>query len=160
MSDMLKDITICPMQEKDLDQVIQIENASYPCPWARIHFLDELNAKYNFPLVALDISGRLVGYICPMLLLDEGHIFNVAVHPLFRGKGIGKILVNRVIEECRISGAEFITLEVRISNQSALSLYRSIGFTECGHRIRYYENGEDALLMEYRITEQEGNHEF
>src|SRR6185369_13367228 len=96
--------------------------------------------------------GRLVGYICLMLLLDEGHIMNVAVDPDLRGCGVGRMLVQKVLDDCRQAGASFVSLEVRESNPSAISLYRKMAFVEVGKRRRYYENGEDALMMEYIFT--------
>jgi ribosomal-protein-alanine N-acetyltransferase len=145
----MKDIVICPMTEADLDEVLAIEVESYPRPWSTSHFLDELASPHSFPLAALDQEGRLAGYICPMVLLDEGHILNVAVRCDQRGQGLGKLLVEKVLEECRDRGVEFVSLEVRPSNRSAIALYRNIGFVESGRRKNYYENGEYAILMEY-----------
>ncbi|GAM11550.1 putative ribosomal-protein-alanine acetyltransferase [Geobacter sp. OR-1] len=144
----LDDITVCPMTEADLDEVLAIESVSYPKPWAREHFLDELGSPYAFPLVALNGDGRVAGYICPVLLLDEGEIRNVAVDPGMRGSGVGRLLVEAVLEECRSRGAAYVGLEVRVSNQAARALYRKLGFVETGVRPKYYENGEDAVLME------------
>jgi len=143
------EITICPMSLEDLDQVLAIEQQSFPHPWLRQHFIDELNSPHAFPLSAFDLSGRLVGFICPMLLLDEGHILDVAVHTELRGAGVGRLLVQQVLDDCRAAGASFVSLEVRVSNLQAVSLYRKMGFAEVGKRKRYYENGEDALMMEY-----------
>ena len=151
----MKDFVICPMTESDLDEVLAIEADSFPRPWSRSHFLDELKSPHSFPLVALDQEGTLAGYICPMLLLDEGHILNVAVRNDYRGHGLGRLLVERVLRECRDRGAEFVSLEVRPSNTAAISLYRGLGFVETGLRKRYYENGEDAILMECLITNKE-----
>ena len=148
-------ITVCPMTESDLDQVLAIESASFPHPWSKTHFLDELNSPYAFPLVALNQEGAVIGYICPMLLLDEGHILDVAVRTDQRGRGLGKLLVERVLDECRDRGAAFVSLEVRPSNTAAISLYRLLGFVETGRRKRYYEDGEDALLMEYIYRDRE-----
>ena len=148
MGILLDEIVICPMVESDLDGVLAIENGSFPKPWAREHFLDELASPHAFPLTAFSADGRVAGYICPTLVLDEGHIMNVAVHPGFRGKGVGRLLVERVMADCREAGAAFVSLEVRVSNAAAISLYRRLGFVETGTRRRYYENGEDALLME------------
>jgi [ribosomal protein S18]-alanine N-acetyltransferase len=149
MSEISLEITICPMVEADLDQVLSIEQRSFPHPWLRQHFIDELNSLYAFPLSAFDGSGLLVGYICPMQLLDEGHILNVAVDPDLRGSGVGRMLVQQVLDDCRAAGASFVSLEVRESNLPAITLYRKMGFVETGKRKRYYENGEDALMMEY-----------
>jgi ribosomal-protein-alanine N-acetyltransferase len=146
------EITICPMAEDDLEQVLSIEARSFPHPWLRQHFIDELNSPYAFPLSAFDHSGRLVGYICLMQLLDEGHIMNVAVDPDLRGSGVGRMLVQKVLDHCRDTGATFVSLEVRESNLPAITLYRKMGFIEVGKRRRYYENGEDALMMEYLFS--------
>ncbi len=149
------EIVICPMTEADLGAVLAIEIDSFPHPWTRDHFVQELQAAYSFPLVAMTPDGTLAGYICPMLLLDEGHILDVAVHRVHRGSGIGRLLVERVLEVCRSGGAEFVSLEVRPSNRGAIALYRRLGFTETGRRKRYYQDGEDALLMEYIFTDSE-----
>lgn len=153
MKDKLSNIAICPMTEADLDGVLAIESHSFPNPWSRTHFLDELKSSYAFPMVALDPEGVVIGYICPMLLFDEGHILDVAVHKDFRGHGLGRLLVERVLDECRQGGAEFVSLEVRPSNHDAIALYVKLGFRETGRRKRYYENGEDAILMEYTFKE-------
>jgi ribosomal-protein-alanine N-acetyltransferase len=155
MREEMKDIVICPMTESDLEQILFIEAVSYPRPWNKSHFLDELASPHSFPLVALDAEGMLTGYICPMILLDEGHIMNVAVRKEHRGRGLGKLLVEGVLRECRKRGAEYVSLEVRPSNTAAISLYRKLGFVETGLRKRYYENGEDAILMEYLVYNSE-----
>jgi ribosomal-protein-alanine N-acetyltransferase len=152
MSEIRREIIICPMTGADLGQVMLIEQASYPAPWSRQHFLNEIEASYAFPLSAFDSDGRLIGFICPMLILDEGHILNVAVSPEYRGMGVGRLLVERVIEDCRRSSASFVSLEVRVSNHAALRLYHDLGFKETGRRKRYYENGEDAIMMECLLS--------
>ena len=144
-----QDIIICPMTEADLDQVLAIELDSFPQPWSRQHFLDELSSPYAFPLSALAGAGRVAGYICPMFLLDEGHILDVAVAREFRGQGVGRLLVERVLGECRERGGAFVSLEVRPSNLEAIALYERLGFVTTGRRRRYYADGEDAILMEY-----------
>lgn len=137
------------MSEADLDQVLTIESESFPRPWNRTHFLNEMQSPHSFPLVAMSHDGLVIAFICPMQIIDEGHILDVAVKKEFRGQGIGRLLVEKVLEECRTLGAEFVSLEVRVSNLSAISLYKQMGFVETGARKRYYENGEDAMLMEY-----------
>lgn len=149
MLEMTDEITICPMTGDDLEQVLAIERVSFPSPWSKQHFLDELGSPYAFPLSAFDGAGRLVGFICPMQLLDEGHILDVAVDPECRGKGVGRLLVQRVMDDCRNADASFVSLEVRVSNAAAIALYEGMGFVETGRRKRYYENGEDAIMMEH-----------
>jgi ribosomal-protein-alanine N-acetyltransferase len=145
-------ITILPMAEADLDDVLVIETASFPRPWTREHFIDELRSPYAFPLAARDGAGRLLGFICLRVLLDEGHILDVAVQPELRGCGVGRLLVERGLAECRARGAALVGLEVRVSNAAAIALYGRFGFREAGRRPGYYENGEAALLMEYHFS--------
>ncbi len=151
MPEIPPEITICPMAAADLDRVLLIEQRSFPHPWLRQHFIDELNSPYAFPLSAFDGSGLLVGYICPMQLLDEGHVMNVAVDPDLRGCGVGRMLVQKVLDDCRQAGASFVSLEVRESNAAARTLYEMAGFEQTGRRKSYYTNPlEDAVL--YRRT--------
>lgn len=145
------------MTEADLDGVLAIEEASYPRPWAREHFLDELHSPYAFPLVAIDADGSLLGYICPTILFDEAEIRNVAVGPGSRNRGVGRLLVEKVLAECRDREASFVGLEVRVSNAPARALYERLGFREAGRRPGYYENGEDAILMECRLDQTGDN---
>ena len=153
----LGDITICPMSETDLDGVLAIEKGSYPKPWAREHFLDELSSPYAFPLVAFDGNGTLIGYICTAILFDEAEIRNVAVSYALRNCGVGRLLVEKVLAECRNRNASYVGLEVRVSNLPARALYERLGFKETGRRPKYYENGEDAILMECRLDQTGDN---
>ncbi len=150
------EIMICPMTEDCLDAVLAIEADSFPSPWSRQHFVGELNSDYSFPMVALDSNGLIVGYVCPMLVIDEGHILNVAVDRNYRGQGIGRLLVEHVIMDCRLQGAEYVSLEVRPSNIPAIALYKQLGFIVTGRRKAYYENGEDAIMMEYIFSHNKG----
>jgi ribosomal-protein-alanine N-acetyltransferase len=144
------------MTEDCLDAVLAIEQDSFLSPWSRPLFVGELKSVHSFPMVAMDSEGSIVGYICPMLVMDEGHILNVAVDKKFRGLGIGRQLVERVLMDCRSQNAEFVSLEVRPSNIAAISLYQQLGFIVTGRRKAYYENGEDALMMEYIYSDNKG----
>jgi [ribosomal protein S18]-alanine N-acetyltransferase len=148
-------IAICPMTEADLDAVLAIEADSFHQPWTKEHFLHEIGATHSFPLVAIAPDDIIAGYICPMLVIDEGHILDVAVSLAYRGLGIGRLLVERVLRDCRDAGADFVSLEVRPSNAGALALYGALGFVETGRRKRYYHDGEDAVLMEYIFSTSE-----
>ena len=145
------------MTATDLEDVLAIENDSFPHPWNRDHFLDELKSIHAFPMVAVASGKRIIGYICPRLILDEGQIFNVAVQWSFRGQGIGRILVQRVLADCRERGGATVSLEVRPSNFAAIALYKGLGFTAIGIRRNYYENGEDAILMDFNFSDNEVN---
>jgi ribosomal-protein-alanine N-acetyltransferase len=145
----MEKIVIQPMTEADLEEVLALEAACFPSPWSRQHFLSELASPLSFPLIARASDETIVGYIFCMLVLDEGSILNVAVRPEFRGSGIGRLLVETALNEFRAMGAAFVALEVRPTNLAALSLYKKFGFIAKGRRRAYYENGEDAVVMEY-----------
>jgi dihydroorotate dehydrogenase electron transfer subunit len=153
MNEMNYEIAIREMAERDVDEVLAIEADSYPLPWNRDHFLDELKSDHAFPLVAIGPDERIIAYICPRYLLDEGHIYNIAVQRAFRKLGVGRLLLEKAIGICQEKGVVTLYLEVRNSNQSAIALYRKIGFVSTGTRSRYYENGEDAILMEYNFPD-------
>ena len=87
------------------------------------------------------------------LVLDEGHITNIAVHPDYRGRGIGEKLVLAMLELARNSGIAGVTLEVRVSNNAAKKLYNKLGFVDSGIRKGYYsDTGEDAVIMWKKLT--------
>ena len=136
------------MTLNDVDDVHRIEADSFTTPWSRGAFEDELTenkcARY---LVAVS-NGEIVAYAGAWMVLDECHITNIAVRSDKRGKGFGRLVTQSLIQYATNLGASFVTLEVRRSNLTAQSLYRSLGFLQVGCRRRYYEdNGEDAILM-------------
>lgn len=144
-------ITLRPMCAADLEEVLAIESASFSRPWTRTHFEDELASPFGHPVVALAPDGALAGYLCLKQVLDEAEILDVAVHQGFRGRGVGKALVQWALSFCRERGVELLLLEVRAGNAEAIGLYRRLGFGETGRRRKYYDNGEDAILMDISI---------
>jgi ribosomal-protein-alanine N-acetyltransferase len=90
----------------------------------------------------------IVGFAGMWVLFDEAHVTTIGVQPRHRGKGLGELLLVTLFEEAARRGAEWLTLEVRVSNEAAQALYRKYGFTRQGVRRRYYsDNGEDAYIM-------------
>jgi ribosomal-protein-alanine N-acetyltransferase len=142
-------LKIVPMCVADLEAVIAIEKLSFAIPWSRNSFLNELleNERAVY-LVAKDEFDRLVGYIGMWIVFDEGHITNLAVHPNFRRRGAGGLLLKGLIEYGQSEAVKYLTLEVRSSNEAAQSLYYKLGFVHMGVRRKYYlDNNEDALIM-------------
>lgn len=141
-------VKINSMGQEHLDQVVEIENVSFPLPWKRDTFLFEilLNELADY-IVALQ-NDQVIGYGGMWLILDEAHITNIAVDPVFRGRGVGKQILNELINRAAGRGVKQMTLEVRPSNHIACRLYRKFGFVEKGVRRRYYQdNNEDAIIM-------------
>jgi ribosomal-protein-alanine N-acetyltransferase len=153
------EIEIRFMQVGDLEQVIEVDQASFTTPWSPDAFYHEL--LYNrlaFYLVAV-IEGRVVGYCGTWIIVDEAHVTNIAVHPDFRGRKIGEQLLRSLKHLARFKGATKITLEVRVSNHVAQNLYHKLGFRIEGRRPGYYtDNQEDALIMWANLYDEEGNH--
>ncbi|MCX7845216.1 MAG: ribosomal protein S18-alanine N-acetyltransferase [Dictyoglomaceae bacterium] len=141
------DIKIRSMTEKDIDEVYEINRLSFSSPWSRESFEKEiLSNKIAYYFIA-EKENRIVGYIGFWQIFREAQITTIAVHPDFRGKGIGEALLDYVIELCRKNSIEEIVLEVRISNTIAQNLYFKKGFKKVGIRKWYYRDGEDALVM-------------
>jgi ribosomal-protein-alanine N-acetyltransferase len=138
-----------PLEEADLDEVLEIERASFSNPWSRQMFLWEMqNAGVSYAYVLRTPGWRVAAFCTVWLVLDEVHINNVAVRPECRGQGAGRILLTHVLREGAARGAARATLEVRRSNAAALSLYERLGFTVGGTRRNYYTSPvEDALIL-------------
>jgi len=147
-------IEIRRMLKKDLDEVLAIERLSFPTPWSRNLFEQEFLLPQAHLLAAAESSlpHQVRGYLCFWLVADETHILNLAVHPEWRRRGLGALLLEYVVDFSRAKGAEEIFLEVRRSNYGAISLYRRFHFQPRGVRPRYYrDSGEDAIIMGLRL---------
>lgn len=141
-------IKVVPMEPEHLDAVMAIENVSFLTPWKREAFLFEILLNETADYVVALHRGQVVGYGGMWLVLDEAHITNIAVHPAFRGRGIGRRILRELIKRAALRGATKMTLEVRPSNLIARKLYQDLGFKEKGVRKRYYQdNHEDAIIM-------------
>lgn len=139
-----------PMTSFDLDEVVAIESLADPEPWSRSLLAAELDlpGDSNHWLVAeSEATGSVVGFAGTMVMADEAHILNIAVHPDHRRRGVGRGLMTHVLEAGRERGAVATTLEVRSTNRSAIDLYSSFGFRKAGRRRQYYRDGTDALIM-------------
>jgi len=145
------------MTSHHLDGVLVIERLSFPTPWSRSSFLNELYTNdYAFYYVCL-WEDKVVGYAGMWIILDEAHLTNIAVHPGFRRCGIGELLLDTLIKEAVNLGAARMTLEVRISNIPAQRLYEKKGFVRSGIRRGYYtDTQEDALIMWKTLCEKGG----
>ncbi len=142
------------MQSEDLPAVLDIERASHVDPWRESFFAEELTKPQALSLVARlkDNRRRIVGYICVWLVADEVQIFNLAVDPAVRRRGVGRRLLLAALHKACERNARVAFLEVRRSNQAAQQLYQSVGFRPSGLRPNYYEGiKEPAVLMELEM---------
>ena len=133
----------------DLNDIERIERESYPTPWSRSMFAGELAKPSSFSLGAFDAdAGGLVAYLIVSRYVDAWHIMNVAVHPEYRRQGVASRLLDELFELTIGDPRRGYTLEVRVSNVTAIALYERFGFEPSGVRRGYYtDNREDALIM-------------
>jgi ribosomal-protein-alanine N-acetyltransferase len=137
------------MRLADLDEVMEIESYSFATPWERsIYEADLTQNPRSMFYVARDGKGSVVGYIGSWKFDQEVHVGTVATREDMRRAGVARMLIYHTAKEAVERGAEYLVLEVRVSNANAVALYEKLGFKKVGVRKRYYsDNGEDADLM-------------
>lgn len=141
------------MRIADLDQVMRIERLSFSSPWSRLQFLQEIQQNplsYPFVLRSLNEEGKktVAGFCVCWVVRDELHVNNIAVHPSCRQKGYGEVLMRAAIDFGLANRCRRVTLEVRVSNEKAISLYKKLGFRVVGEVPDYYESEhENAYIL-------------
>ena len=142
------EVTIRRMTVQDVDGVHAIEAATFARPWKREDFVREMTKNVCARYLVAEEDGQIIGFAGAWIVLDEAHVTNIAVAADCRGRGIGRMLTEALMQYAANLGVVYVTLEVRRSNAVAQSLYKSVGFEYVGVRKRYYEdNGEDAFLF-------------
>lgn len=137
-----------PMQMDDLDTIMLIEPTIYTHPWTRGNFSDSMNSGYS--AWVLEANQKIIGYALLMMVLDEAHLLNLSVAKSHQKQGLGRYLLEHMLQIAKNHKAANIFLEVRPSNISAIALYENMGFCEMAVRRNYYpahDGREDAVLM-------------
>jgi ribosomal-protein-alanine N-acetyltransferase len=157
------------MNFDDLPVVLQIDRLSFPLPWPERSYRYELtkNPASNLLVAQVDgaIPSEVIGFVGCWLIADEVHISTLAVHPQHRCQGVGEKLLLAMLDWAVSQGIQIATLEVRVSNQTAIDLYKKQGFVIEGKKAGYYrDNNEDAYLMILHglsnwYSERRGGHE-
>ncbi len=143
---------ITPMSIDDLMDVYNLEVESYDFPWTKEILRDCILYKYD--AFTIYLNNLLVGYIIAKISSPETHILNLTINANFRKKGLGKSLIQLIINDSRIRGAEDIILEVRVNNINAIALYEKLDFKKVGKRKNYYESKEgreDAYVLQLKL---------
>ena len=142
-----------PITEARLDEVIALERQVYEHPWTRGNFIDSLRAGYQAQLLAAD--GVVLGYFVAMKGVDEVHLLNLTVAPDYQGEGWGRLMLDALAVWARGQGAQWLWLEVRVSNTRAQRIYERQGYRRVGERKKYYPCGpgprEDAVVMSLQL---------
>lgn len=135
------------MNASDLDSVWALEKLCFVDPWSREAFEQEL--KNHLALYQVyELENEVIGYCGLWKIVDEGHITNLCITPQMQGQGLGRAMMLALFDFSKSENICRLTLEVRVSNKKAISLYESLGFVPAGLRKGYYENnGEDACIM-------------
>lgn len=142
------EIIIRKMEEKDLDRIMEVEKGAFTTPWSRESFLLEITENKLAKYFVAEVNETPVGYGGIWLILDEGHITNIAVDKEYRRLGIGEKILKALIDYCKEHKILAITLEVRENNQAARNLYKKHGFVGYGIRPNYYaDEKQDAIVM-------------
>lgn len=135
------------MQIDDLEEAASIEAELFSEPWSAEGFFGFWLREDALFFVAEE-AGEIVGYCGVLMVLDQGDVINVGVRRKWQRRGIGKSLMEVLIRETAVRGVTTLYLEVRISNQAAISLYESFGFQQVGLRKGYYQDPlEDGITM-------------
>lgn len=146
-------IQVRGMRAEDLATVSAMENLSYDFPWSVGIFSDCVKAGH--PCWVLCVDAEIAGYGILSMGAGEAHVLNLCIGPNYRGRGLGRHLLGRLLDIARWNGAELVFLEVRPSNPLAKALYESVGFSEIGRRPRYYpahSGREDAIVMALNVA--------
>lgn len=144
--------TIVTAEPSMLQTILEIENASFTCPWSERSFREAFEARNITVYAALSQdTKRPVGFSCLLTIDGEGELLNIAADPSTRRCGVGQLLMDTMLADCAAHGVHDLYLEVRSSNTAARALYEKNGFTAIGVRRRYYTKPvEDAVVM--RLT--------
>ena len=144
----------CDMSTDWLDAVLDIEKSAYSHPWSRGSFIDSLAAGYQAQMVVA--GGQVLGYFVAMKGVDEVHLLNLTVAPSFQGQGWGRVMLDALGLWSKGQAAQWLWLEVRVSNLRAIQVYERHGFQRVGLRRQYYPatagQREDAVVMSLSLS--------
>jgi ribosomal-protein-alanine N-acetyltransferase len=143
-----RDVRLVPMRRDHVRDAHRIDAKVYAKPWSLAMWRQELSLSDTRVYLVAEIDGKAVGHAGMMRVLDEGHVTTVAVDPDFQGHGVASRLLVALSRHAVAAGVRAMTLEVRVSNQRAIALYRRFGYGPAGIRKNYYaDENEDGLIM-------------
>lgn len=156
MNVIAEEIIYRKMTLSDIPTILDIEHDAFETPWTEEAFQNELTNNLFAQYMVMEYEGKVIGYAGMWIIIDEAHITNIAILSPYRGQGLGKRLIFEIQRTAQFLGAKKMTLEVRVGNIRAQSLYRKFGFEDVGIRPGYYsDNNEDALIMWADLPEAE-----
>ena len=146
------------MTESWIAAICRVEESAYPHPWTRGNFSDSLKAGYHAQLLigGAGPNAQLLGYFVAMQGVAEVHLLNITVAPEYQRQGWARLMLDALVLWSRGQGAQWVWLEVRVSNTHARGVYERYGFRQVGSRRQYYPadkaGREDAVVMSMAVT--------
>jgi ribosomal-protein-alanine N-acetyltransferase len=142
-----------PLTEAEVDAVVSIEQQAYSHPWTPGNFIDSLRSGYQAQLLVA--GSQVLGYFVAMKGVDEVHLLNLTVAPGHQGQGWARVMLDALAVWSRGQGAQWLWLEVRVSNERAQQIYERHGYRRVGERPGYYPDAggkrEDAVVMSLKL---------
>jgi ribosomal-protein-alanine N-acetyltransferase len=146
--------SIRPASLRDLDQLVEIEDAQFPEPWSRRLLRDEIELVAQRRYTVAVLNRTVIGVLGLMLIDTDAHINTIATRPGYEGRGVARSLLDEALPVLTSSGFQRVTLEVAVGNSRARNLYTQFGFAPLGIRKQYYRvTGEDALVLVRNLTD-------
>lgn len=146
----MQKISIKTFDECDIEKAVELEKECFSSPWSKKGFEDAIKEGLSYFISARSESNDFMGYAGMYSASGEGYVYNIAVCEQYRSMGVGSALLKNLLEYSRKLGLEFLSLEVRISNLTAIKFYKKLGFKELGVRKNFYDfPKEDGLIMSY-----------
>ena len=137
---------IIPVELYHLEEIIAIENSAFNKPWTKNQIKNDILSDLDSENWVYIMDEQIAGYIFGWIIHDEFHLNNIAVHPEYLRRSIGKELIRHIISRVISHDIKVILLEVSANNIPAQKCYKSLGFTQRGIRQDYYSKGDDAIL--------------
>ena len=137
---------ILPAELHHLEEIVGIENSAFNTPWTRNQIKNDIQSNTDSENWVHMMDEMVIGYIFGWIIHDEFHLNNIAVHPEYLRRSIGKALLRHIIARVISHDIKLILLEVSAHNIAAQKCYKSLGFTQMGVRKDYYSKGDDAIL--------------
>lgn len=143
----MNNVSIQPVEIADFKRLHEIEVQIFPSPYSMDLIIGDFQNNPYSRYFKLIYDDEIIGYVGVWVLMEDAQIVTIGIDPRYQGQGFGRYLLNFIINYLKEEGCQRITLEVRVNNIRAISLYHSFGFNEVAIRKQYYENGDDAYLM-------------
>jgi [ribosomal protein S18]-alanine N-acetyltransferase len=147
----MSSLTFLPMTVYDLPDVLRMERASFVSPWSESMFLRDILHNTLAHIYSVRREMAIIGYYSLWKIVDEGHLVTICVDPSIRRQGVGSEILEHALRLGESLNLRNVTLEVRDSNRDAIRLYTRFGFMSTGVRMKYYEDGTHARIMDIKL---------